>query len=206
MKIRSIVLPTLLAALTFLFYNCGGKKESSHEGHGAKDTVEHVSKTEGYAQAVGPQFSVDAKFQSQLAGVFSSYVSLKDAFVASDPAKVKSESSSTEASLGKVDMMLLSGSAHNDWMNYLSGLKGSLQSIQASADIEEQRKAFSDLSDNMYKTIKAYGLGGVDAYYEFCPMAFDNQGAYWLSSEDKIRNPYFGEKMLTCGEVKEKLK
>ena len=36
-------------------------------------------------------------------------------------------------------------------------------------------------------------------------MAFDNQGAYWLSNAKQIRNPYFGEKMLTCGEVKEKL-
>ena len=28
----------------------------------------------------------------------------------------------------------------------------------------------------------------------------------WLSSADSIMNPYFGKKMLTCGEVKETLK
>ena len=32
-------------------------------------------------------------------------------------------------------------------------------------------------------------------------MAFDNKGAYWLSEEKEIRNPYFGSKMLTCGET-----
>jgi Cu(I)/Ag(I) efflux system membrane fusion protein len=36
-------------------------------------------------------------------------------------------------------------------------------------------------------------------------MAFNNEGAYWLSDSEQIRNPYFGDKMLTCGVVKEKL-
>jgi Cu(I)/Ag(I) efflux system membrane fusion protein len=209
MKTKSISLLLFLATTSLILFNCGSKKESTeahdHEAHN-KDSSQHVSSTTGYAEAAEPQFAVDAAFQQQLAGVFNAYVSLKDAFISSDASKVKAESSSTQTALGKVDMKLLSGAAHNDWMNYLSGLNTSLQSIQASEDIEMQREAFSDLSDTLYKTIKAYGLGGSNAYYDFCPMAFDNQGAFWLSSDDKIRNPYFGDKMLTCGEVKEKLK
>lgn len=34
-------------------------------------------------------------------------------------------------------------------------------------------------------------------------MAFDNKGAFWLSEIEEIRNPYFGEAMLNCGEVHE---
>jgi hypothetical protein len=49
-------------------------------------------------------------------------------------------------------------------------------------------------------------LGGTTAYYEFCPMAFNNSGAYWLSDNAVIRNPYFGDKMLTCGSVEEELR
>jgi Cu(I)/Ag(I) efflux system membrane fusion protein len=85
-------------------------------------------------------------------------------------------------------------------------MESALKEIQASSDIEQQRKAFSALSDSVYKSIKAFGLGGATAYYEYCPMAFDNEGAYWLSDAEQIRNPYFGDKMLTCGSVKEKLK
>jgi Cu(I)/Ag(I) efflux system membrane fusion protein len=84
-------------------------------------------------------------------------------------------------------------------------MQKSLQEISASADIENQRIAFSNLSNDLYKAIKAFGLSGETAYYEFCPMAFDNQGAYWLAKEEKIQNPYFGDKMLTCGSVEEKL-
>ena len=34
-------------------------------------------------------------------------------------------------------------------------------------------------------------------------MAFNNEGAYWLSKNENILNPYFGEKMLTCGYTQE---
>jgi Cu(I)/Ag(I) efflux system membrane fusion protein len=33
-------------------------------------------------------------------------------------------------------------------------------------------------------------------------MVKNNQGTNWLSKEKEIFNPYFGEKMLKCGETK----
>jgi hypothetical protein len=36
-------------------------------------------------------------------------------------------------------------------------------------------------------------------------MAFNNTGGFWLSDSKTIRNPYFGDKMLTCGQVRETL-
>lgn len=211
MKIKSMFYSLLLSAAVVTFFaNCSGnKKEDDHAGHedpAAKDTTEHASGSTAAAEAAEPQFQVDASFQNQLASVFTSYVELKDAFVASDANKVKEEAKGTDEALAKVDMKLLTGAAHNDWMNYLSPIQSSLKEIQAAADIEAQRKAFSNLSDNLYKSVKAFGLGGKEAFYEFCPMAFNNEGAYWLSDQEQIKNPYFGDKMLTCGSVKEKLK
>lgn len=194
----------LLSALTLaglLLSNCSGKKEQAMESHD-----EHAATTETPAAgASNAQFQVDAAFQQQLSSLFTSYIALKDAFVATDAAKVKTEVANTRKSLSAVDMKLVSGAAHNDWMTYLGSIEGSLKEMEDSSDIEVQRKAFSTLSDSLYKTIKAYGLGGTTAYYEFCPMAFNDQGAFWLSESDKIRNPYFGDKMMTCGSVKETL-
>jgi hypothetical protein len=210
---RSMFYSILFSATAFAFLvNCSGNKKddaetASHDEHAAKDsTEEHASGSTATAEAAEPQFQVDASFQNQLASVFTSYVELKDAFIASDAAKVKEEAKGTDEALAKVDMKLLSGAAHNDWMNYLTPIQSSLKEIQGSTDIEAQRKAFSNLSDNLYKSVKAFGLGGKEAFYEYCPMAFNNEGAYWLSEQAQIKNPYFGDKMLTCGEVKEKLK
>jgi len=36
-------------------------------------------------------------------------------------------------------------------------------------------------------------------------MAFDKKGAYWISENREIQNPYFGDKMPKCGEIKEEL-
>ena len=210
MKIRFKFYTLLLSATAFAFLaNCSGNKKEgqaeNHDKHAAHDSTQHASGSTS-EQMSESQFQVDALFQNQLASVFTSYIELKDAFVLSDPNKVKEEAKSTDEMLAKVDMKLLSGEAHNDWMNYLSSIQGSLKEIQSSSDIEAQRKSFSSLSDYLYKSVKAFGLGGKEAFYDFCPMAFNNEGAYWLSDQEQIKNPYFGDKMLTCGSVKEKLK
>lgn len=200
MKTKSIFLTVSMITATVVFSSsCSGNKQ------GADVQTEDTVKSIVHDEVSSPQFQIDSSFQKQLAAVFSSYISLKDAFVSSDAIKVKEEASKTSDALSKVDMKLLQGVAHNDWMTYLSPLQTGLKEIQASTDIEEQRKAFSLVSDNLYKSIKAFGLGGKEVFYEFCPMAFNNEGAYWLSDKAQIRNPYFGDKMLTCGSVKEKL-
>jgi Protein of unknown function (DUF3347) len=206
MKLKSLFIATLYSLVTvFALSQCSAKKEEAAQEE-THDESMHASNDEAPApEASAPQFQVDATFQQQLSGVFTSYVLLKDAFVATDAAKVKEEAAKTQQSLSKVDMMLLTGVAHHDWMTFEGGLDAALKEMQASADIEAQRASFSKLSENMYKSIKAYGLGGATAFYEFCPMAFNNEGGYWLSNVAEIRNPYFGDKMLTCGSVQEKL-
>ncbi|WP_420601742.1 hypothetical protein [Flagellimonas sp.] len=42
-------------------------------------------------------------------------------------------------------------------------------------------------------------------YVQQCPMANNNKGAVWLSTENEIRNPYYGDAMLKCGSVLEVL-
>ncbi|HMG89346.1 MAG TPA: DUF3347 domain-containing protein [Chryseolinea sp.] len=205
MKTRAIVFSLFLAVTVFTFTNCSGKKESESHDHGSADSAASHDDA-AVADATEPQFSVDAAFQQQLAGVFKAYVSLKDAFVASDAAKVKAEAETTQKALAAADMKLLTGAAHNDWMAHLGSMESALKEIISASDIEAQRKSFSALSDSFYKSIKAFGLGGSTVYYEFCPMAFNNEGAYWISDAEQIRNPYFGDQMLTCGSVKEKLK
>jgi hypothetical protein len=200
-EIRHLLIVLGISA-TLVSCNPKADQADEHTGHDhGDDTTAATSE-----KAASPQFQVSADFQKQLANVFTSYVGMKDAFVSSDAGKVKQESEKVSDALAKVDMKLLEGSAHNDWMNYLAPMQKSLSAIENSDGIETQRKEFSTVSDNLYKSIKAYGLGGTEAFYEFCPMAFNNEGGYWLSDSDEIRNPYFGDAMLTCGSVQERLK
>jgi len=84
-----------------------------------------------------------------------------------------------------------------------SNIASTAAKITAVSDIEAQRAAYSGMSKDMIELIKKEGLSGGELYVAFCPMAFNDKGAAWISTSKEIRNPYFGEKMLTCGEVKE---
>ena len=103
-------------------------------------------------------------------------------------------------------MKLLTGNAMTQWMELLPDLNNQIKLIASSDVLNEQRKTFSVFNDVFYKAIKAFGLMGKTAYYQFCPMMNDGKGAYWLSETKDIHNPYYGESMLTCGETKETLK
>ena len=131
------------------------------------------------------------------------YLLLKDALVASDASQAGQSAKAFLTALEKVDMSLLKGDAHRYWMEKLESLKAHGNAIRESKDIEEQRKQFSFLTNTLVEDLTAFGTGGDTLYLQHCPMAFNNEGADWLSSGEEIRNPYFGDKMLTCGSIKE---
>jgi len=76
------------------------------------------------------------------------------------------------------------------------------QKIASSDSLKAQRKAFSALSNEMQTLLKGKITSG-KLYKDFCPMALNGDGAYWLSSIKDIRNPYYGAQMLSCGKVTE---
>ncbi len=131
---------------------------------------------------------------------------MKDAFVASDAKKVSNTTKEVSNAIKAVDMGLLKGDAHMAWMEQLETLGKPIKSIGQLSNIEQQRNEFANFNLAFYKSLKAFGLKDATAYYQYCPMAYRDQGAYWFSDSEKIRNPYFGEAMLGCGENRETLK
>lgn len=84
-----------------------------------------------------------------------------------------------------------------------SQLKSSVQAIVNGNDVAAQRMAFETLSKEMYQMITTNGATENVLYKQYCPMAFNNKGAFWLSTEKEIMNPYFGDMMLHCGSIDE---
>ncbi|MCB9290729.1 MAG: efflux RND transporter periplasmic adaptor subunit [Lewinellaceae bacterium] len=142
-------------------------------------------------------------FRKQLMSVIDNYLLLKNAFVDSDPGQAGQRAEQVLMAIDKVDMGLLKGNAHMFWMEKMGALQAHGNAIRKSEDIEEQRKQFSFFTNALVETITAFGTEGSTLYLQHCPMAFDNEGADWLSTEEAISNPYYGEKMLKCGSVKE---
>ncbi len=180
----------------------GGKVSTGHNHGGQTMSDEEMSKMESKAEPL----KVSDDFKKQLTQVYKKYLTMKDAFVASDAHKVMTAATDVTAALKKVDMGLLKGDAHMVWMENLAVLEKTATSISKLMDIEKQRSEFAKFNIAFYKSIKAFGLDGVTAYYQYCPMAEKDKGAYWFSSSEEIKNPYFGDAMLGCGETRETLK
>ncbi|WP_417867908.1 efflux RND transporter periplasmic adaptor subunit [Xanthomarina gelatinilytica] len=141
-------------------------------------------------------------FQEQLKQVYDNYINLKDALVQDNSEQANNDAKNLVSNLSKIDMKLVKGEAHKHWMALESDIKSSVNAISNSSEIKVQRDHFKHLSSYLIKAIQLFGINET-VYVEFCPMVDNNNGAYWLSKEEQILNPYFGDAMLKCGEVKQ---
>ncbi len=147
------------------------------------------------------RIKVPEVFQNQLKTTFDNYLVVKDALVKDDSKKVVEGARQLLNSLNLIDMKLLKdNNEQNHWMKLEKELKYSTKSIIEVSNLEEQRNHFKYLSSHLKIAIQLYGVNE-KVYNQFCPMANNNKGAYWLSKEEQILNPYFGEDMLKCGEI-----
>ncbi len=145
---------------------------------------------------------IPARFVQQLDAVTSAYLQLLQALVRSDFEKGKASLDRIIEALAGVDMKLLEGHFHDDWMRLQSELSKVLVSARQAKDLESLRIDVSSLSNLLIETNEKLGPSREPLYKVYCPMAFNNQGAFWISTERKIENPYYGALMLTCGEIK----
>jgi Cu(I)/Ag(I) efflux system membrane fusion protein len=72
-----------------------------------------------------------------------------------------------------------------------------------ATEIDSLRTQFSGITSVLQVVFDKYEYKeDLKLYLNFCPMAFGNKGGYWLQDSKEIKNPYFGAKMLRCGELK----
>lgn len=194
MKNTKVVLSIILMSVFSLsVISCRETKNEDHDNmemdHDDMDADHHKGmdhdKMEG-DHSNGKEMAINIDFKNQeTVDIFQHYTHIKTALVNSD---------SKEAQSGSAMLNKAFGNSYGD-------AKSLAIPIEQSNNIEAQRKAFSLLSVDMEEILKGT-LSSGEVYKQYCPMAFNNQGAYWLSKSKEINNPYFGEKMLKCGSTK----
>src|SRR5690606_5359064 len=139
----------------------------------------------------------------------SSYYALKDALVDEDTARanIASQALLIDADSLKTDEIQgdTSGTIIQAAQYFAATINGSAAALAAEKSIEAKRREFEMITDALWSLTRTVQFDGQKVYYQYCPMAFDDKGAYWLSNSREIRNPYFGSKMLKCGEVADSL-
>jgi membrane fusion protein, copper/silver efflux system len=156
-----------------------------------------------YSMMTSPEtksIEVPEAFREQLTAVTQKYYAVKNALVESNSKAAALAAKDVLKVLKVVDMKVLEERAHEQWMILQPAIQKGAEGIATKTDVDAQRKDFELLSDHLIEAVELFGVTSDKAYRAYCPMAFDDKGAYWLSEFEDIKNPYFGASMLRCGE------
>jgi len=161
---------------------CGGGS-SNAEKENAAAHEEHAT-----AAPAAPVKLKDEKVN----GVYQHYVHLTTALINADSAEAKVAGTAIAESAKE--------------LTNAGAIADNAQKIAAASTLAAQRELYALLSNDVITLVKSSGLSSGELYVDYCPMANNDKGANWLSAAKDIKNPYFGDDMLTCGEVQETIK
>ncbi len=215
-------LATLMVLLTVVACSGGEKKDAARRANDSEIVQgmqqnkgetgmhkQHNNLSDNFAHndivILDEVYRVNEQTEAELEQVIDAYLLLKDALADDNVIAADKAIGLMLKKIKEVKPNQLDGEGLKAWEDHISLYDDKLQEMQHVKGLEEKRSYFGHISEIIYCTIKSFGLKEGDLFAIYCPMAFDGKGAYWISETKEIQNPYMGDKMPTCGEIKEEL-
>lgn len=167
------------------------------KGHIGMQDMEDASAGNTKTTMTNMKMELPETFQMAFQEALQSYLLMKDAFVASDTNQVFAFAKAASKEFKALHTVNLSKMEKS----HVSKSVEMLDAISSSRDLEKQRAYFVILNENLVALAMNIDTSENKLYVQQCPMANGNQGAVWISTEEGVKNPYFGDAMLTCGSV-----
>ena len=186
----------LILILSSAVISCNQKKQSASEEPETEETEKII------VEKIKPLENATEAFKQNMTEIFKGYLTIKDDLVNSNLDETKASSSKLQKELSSFNQPNVAMETNDAFISASLGINLTLTALIESKDIEEQRDIFQILTAQVEDMIKKFGINEGTVFNQYCPMAFNNTGANWLSDVDEIKNPYFGDVMLECGEVK----
>jgi len=214
LKITTGILAIAFIALSVTSCKDNKKEHNNDDGHHTEVKSDDHSKmnhdnSDGHhdnnASTTNDERDIDANSQKNAttSPIIDAYIQIKNGLVATDKAATAKGGTALLTAFSKFDMTALKGDTHKEYMEIYESAKEQAEHIVKSP-IDHQREHFETLSTDITDLIALLGTEKT-LYQDFCPMANNNKGAYWISEVKDIKNPYFGDKMMKCGSVKKQI-
>lgn len=192
----------------------GGVPQKGHAGHGdlsgsggapADAPVDHSAMAmPASAVTVDRGQMLNRALPSALKPVYVHYLAVQEALAQDKFETASAHYSQLHQELRAIPLDALHNAERDLWRGPSSTLEAAAAHGMKAADLADARAAFLHLSAAMIDIERVVGHAGGATYYEaFCPMADDGKGASWLQTTDAIRNPFYGQAMLECGEIRD---
>ncbi|MBZ0266951.1 efflux RND transporter periplasmic adaptor subunit, partial [bacterium] len=149
---------------------------------------------------------VSAAFVATLTPLYEAYFDLADALAADDAAAARAAYATTHKAMHEPEAARLSTRDRKEWSRVTKELMTALDAPGKAADLDALRDSFGSVSQSVLEIERRFGHAGDAVFYRtFCPMAFQGEGAQWMQDHEQIDNPFYGSRMLRCGEVQQEL-
>ncbi|MDD3722966.1 MAG: DUF3347 domain-containing protein [Lutibacter sp.] len=142
---------------------------------------------------------------SKATAVLNKYLELKNALVADNTETAATAGKSLFDAFAQFDNSNITETQKQEVTEIIDDALEHAEHIsENSGKMEHQREHFEILSKDIEDLIAIVGTDR-KLYKTFCPMYNEGKGGIWLSETKEIKNPYFGSKMMTCGEIQEEI-
>lgn len=198
------------AALFLTACGSGNRPSNASEKHAEEMPMEANEKEHDHSAIMNSSgeseertIETSSEKSALTSNLIDAYLELKNALVKDDNKGAANSSKAMLQSFSAFEMSKLTDNQHKEYMEIAENSKVQLEHI-AKSPIDHQREHFEVLSNDLNDLIALIGTDKI-LYQDFCPMYNDGKGAIWISEIEEIQNPYYGNKMLTCGEIKKEI-
>ena len=203
LKVNLGIAMLVIASLTAV--SC---KNNNEEGNVDRSGMDHENMSEGSEMMEGGEqtsenMSGSENQDSQTGIIVNDYMELKNALVADNSEGAAQAGESLVAAFENFNISGYEAAEQQELTEIIESAKEHADHISYS-DMAHQREHFELMSIDMVDMLAITG-SPERLYQQFCPMYNNKKGAIWLSTSEEIRNPYFGQNMLSCGEVQKEI-
>lgn len=194
MKTVKVSLGVMVMAFALISTSCKNNEKNSNT------TIEDAATERAVPMEENRMESSNA---AQTDASLTTYLELKNALVNDDQ---EAAAKAGEKMVGQLKTFKTENYEQNDQQELQDIIEDATEHAEhiAESPIGHQREHFDILSKDMIDLIDIVGTSQ-KLYQAYCPMYNNNKGAQWLSVTKEIKNPYYGSKMMDCGEVQREI-
>lgn len=149
-------------------------------------------------------YGQEHQHEDHMSQVLKHYMEVKDALAEDDETTAREHLNGLIEEAESNEEMASHSDHEKKHAEHHGQMLAALQEAEESETIEDLRSAFTNISEHLAKSVENQDHeGDEELHLQYCPMANNNEGAYWLSLNEEIINPYMGQRMPDCGENKE---
>ena len=146
-------------------------------------------------------------FNQSFTKLLTAYLALKDQLAAEQDSGIAQSARALVMASDSLELKELKADANlqETAFSYSDGIASEAQGLLGENNLLSKRRSFQMISDQLYDLIRTVQFKEENLYRLYCEKAFEDQGAYWISPNKDLLNPYLPKSNPPCAEIKDSI-